>query len=224
MTASAAPTIERFDALDRGVGLGALLRLFVRHPSPCILGTVTAGALGTRVALGGWSWTDALTVAAVVALWPFAEWTLHRFALHARPRTVARRRLELPAARNHRLHHLDPRLIRQVYSQTPTLLGGLAVLGVLLFVAAPSGRLAVTAAAATAGAWLTYEWTHFLVHSPYRPRTRAVRALERNHRLHHYKNEGYWFGITWLAADRILGTLPDRADVETSPTARTLAA
>jgi hypothetical protein len=34
-----------------------------------------------------------------------------------------------------------------------------------------------------------YEWIHFLIHTAYRPRTRAYKTIHRNHRLHHFKNE-----------------------------------
>jgi sterol desaturase/sphingolipid hydroxylase (fatty acid hydroxylase superfamily) len=45
----------------------------------------------------------------------------------------------------------------------------------------------------------------------------------RNHRLHHYKNEHYWFGVaTPGTADRLLGTFPEQSEVETSPTVRAL--
>ena len=67
-----------------------------------------------------------------------------------------------------------------------------------------------------------YEWTHFLIHTAYRPRSRYYRSIWRNHRLHHYKNEHYWHGITNTLSDRVLRTLPDQADVPRSPTARTL--
>ena len=38
-------------------------------------------------------------------------------------------------------------------------------------------------------------------------------CLWRNHRLHHCKNEHYWFGVTMLSGDRLLGTAPAVADV-----------
>ena len=45
----------------------------------------------------------------------------------------------------------------------------------------------------------------------------------RNHRLHHYKNEHYWFTVTTAGtADRLFGTYPDPATVPTSPTAKNL--
>ena len=69
-----------------------------------------------------------------------------------------------------------------------------------------------------------YEWTHYLVHSDYRPRSRWYRSVWRNHRLHHYKNEHYWFTVTSAGtADRLFGTYPaDPAAVRPSPTVKAL--
>jgi sterol desaturase/sphingolipid hydroxylase (fatty acid hydroxylase superfamily) len=63
-----------------------------------------------------------------------------------------------------------------------------------------------------------YEWTHLLVHTAYRPRTRYYARLDRNHRRHHYRNEHYWLGVTSNLGDRIMRTLPaadnrDRHDI-----------
>jgi sterol desaturase/sphingolipid hydroxylase (fatty acid hydroxylase superfamily) len=45
----------------------------------------------------------------------------------------------------------------------------------------------------------------------------------RNHRLHHYKNEHYWFTVTTTStADRLFGTYPDPETVTTSKTAKNL--
>jgi sterol desaturase/sphingolipid hydroxylase (fatty acid hydroxylase superfamily) len=67
-----------------------------------------------------------------------------------------------------------------------------------------------------------YEWCHFLIHSPYVPRGRHYSAIRRSHRLHHYKNERYWFGVTSNLGDRVIGTNPDPAAVKRSTTARDL--
>ena len=70
---------------------------------------------------------------------------------------------------------------------------------------------------------LGYEWTHYLVHSDYRPRSRWYCALWRNHRLHHYKNEHYWFAVvTAGTADRVLGPYPEPSSVASSPTVKAL--
>ena len=43
-------------------------------------------------------------------------------------------------------------------------------------------------------------------------------------RLHHYRNENYWLGVSSNTGDRLLRTLPKhKTDVPLSETARTLA-
>jgi len=69
---------------------------------------------------------------------------------------------------------------------------------------------------------LHYEWVHFLVHTRVMPRTALYQRLWRNHRWHHFKNEHYWFGVTMLGGDRLLGTAARREVVPTSATSRTL--
>ncbi|MCA1689957.1 MAG: fatty acid hydroxylase family protein, partial [Actinobacteria bacterium] len=65
-------------------------------------------------------------------------------------------------------------------------------------------------------------WTHFLIHTGHRPRSRYYRSIWRNHLLHHYKNEHFWHGITNTLSDRLLGTYRDQTEVPRSPTARSL--
>lgn len=69
---------------------------------------------------------------------------------------------------------------------------------------------------------LAYEWTHYLIHSDYKPKTALYRAIWRNHRHHHFKNEHYWFTVTSSGtADRVLGTYRSNR-VQNSPTAKNL--
>ena len=66
----------------------------------------------------------------------------------------------------------------------------------------------LTAVAAAAVALSHYEWSHFLFHTAYRPRTNRYRRLKANHRRHHWRDEHAWLGITSNLADRTLRTLP----------------
>lgn len=207
-------------------------REFRGHRSPKLLAGGIALALAGRLALGGWSWRDAVAVAAIVAIYPFAEWAIHVHLLHLPVLRLRGRAFELPTARAHREHHEQPTRLGMV------LLGPLDVLALLglavpLVVAAGAGLAALApgplglgppATALLAGYVLVgvYEWTHFLIHTAYRPRSRAYRAIWRNHRLHHFKNERFWHGITTTVADRLLGTAPDQREVGRSATARTL--
>ena len=45
---------------------------------------------------------------------------------------------------------------------------------------------------------------------------------KKQHILHHYKNEKFWFGVSNPVFDFIFGTLKDGKDVELSETARNL--
>ena len=64
--------------------------------------------------------------------------------------------------------------------------------------------------------FLRYEWLHYLIHTSYKPKSQWFRKLHKHHRLHHFKNENYWFGLSSTAADRILSSNPDPENVETS--------
>ena len=106
----------------------------------------------------------------------------------------------------------------------PTLLGLLLGGGLVLGFAFRSAERSLTAGVIALCLVLVYEWTHFLIHSPYRPQSTVYRYIWRAHRLHHFKNENYWFGVTVHLADHVLGTFPDKSEVPTSPTCRNMAA
>jgi len=84
--------------------------------------------------------------------------------------------------------------------------------------------LAASAVASAAALALAYEWTHFLCHASYRPGGRWLRSRVRHHRLHHFKHERYWLGVTFHAGDWLLRTCPDPRRVETSSRCRDLGA
>jgi len=211
--------------------LGDCWRSFWGHASPRILAAALVLAAGARVLLGGFSWRDAAVAIGIVVLTPFAEWAIHVYLLHAPPLRLRGRRLELPTAREHREHHLAPAVLDGVL---------LPAYGVVIFLfmmvgtvwglsfpihALLGGDRVAGAATGLLTSYLilgAYEWTHYLIHSPYRPSGRYFRSIWRNHRLHHYKNERYWFGVTSTVGDRVIGTLPDQRAIPRSKTARTL--
>jgi hypothetical protein len=198
-------------------------REFWKHPSPWMIGATLVVALAARIVLGDWKVTDALVPAATVAAFPFFEWMIHVFVLHWRPRRIGPLTIDPLLARKHREHHADPRAAALIFIPWPALpwvLGGAVVIALLAF---PRLGLGLTYLAFIMSLGLGYEWTHHLIHADYKPRTAVYRAIWRNHRLHHFKNEHYWFTITTSGtADRVLRTHPDPADVPTSPTAKNL--
>ncbi len=225
---------QRLEAAERrlsrrpAVTLAATGRDFWRYPSPWIIAAYLVGAGTARVAVGGWAWTDLLAPAVFLALFPLVEWLIHVFILHWRPRRIAGVEVDSLLARDHRRHHADPRDVPLVFIPWRALLWVVALPGIALPLGA--GALlgaglpvALTFVVTLGVVLLTYEWTHYVIHSDHKPRTGAYKAIWRNHRLHHYKNEHYWFSVTTSGtSDRLLGTGPDPATVPTSPTAKDL--
>jgi hypothetical protein len=213
--------------------LADVWRSFVRRRSPPILAAAIVAVLVLRLALGDWDWRDAAVAVAVIAGTPLAEWAIHVYLLHAKPIRLGSYRYELIAAREHRAHHMAPAELDGVLIPTYAVvifipLIALTVWGLSFPIHALIGGERIAHAAtgllvsyAILGA---YEWCHFLIHTPYRPRGRYYRSIWRGHRLHHYKNEHYWFGVTSTVGDRILRTAPDQSEISKSNTARTLGA
>ena len=207
----------------RSLGLGEAWRAFWRHPSPWMISAFLVLSVAGRIAVGAGSWGELVIPAALVALFPLIEWVIHVGILHWRPRRLAGVQVDSLLARKHRDHHADPRDLPLVFIPWQALAWLLPAYVVLALLAMPSTTAAWSLLVSIYALNFGYEWTHYLIHSDYRPRSRGYRAVWRNHRLHHYKNEHYWFTVTSSGtADRLLGTHPDPESVPTSPTARNL--
>jgi Fatty acid hydroxylase len=212
--------------------LGQARREFLRKESPWVIGAGILVLVVLRAVIGDLTWRDAVAVAALLAIYPFGEWAIHVYLLHAKPIKVRGRQVETVAARAHRAHHGDPNDLDMVLLYwwqaaflmlvaVPLTVG--LVAGIVTLIAGPV-PLGALVSGAIAGYFMVfvYEWTHFLIHTAYRPRTSAYQAIWRNHRLHHFKNEHFWHGITNNLSDRVLGTNPAAREVPKSKTARTL--
>ncbi len=198
------------------------IRVFYGYPTPWLLSLTFLGALALRASLAAPSVGDLAVVAGILLFWPLQEWLIHVFILHFKPFPFLGRTIDFLPAREHRAHHRDPLRIELVFIPLPVVILGIALHGVLWNLAMPSAALAFTGVAAYFALTLHYEWVHYLVHTRYRPKSRYYQRLWRNHRLHHFKNEHFWFGVTMLGGDRILRTAPSYAIVPSSPTCRTL--
>ncbi|WP_304116838.1 sterol desaturase family protein [Mycolicibacterium bacteremicum] len=207
----------------RGTTLTDAACEFLRHPTPWMLAATLTAAATARGYLGDWRPTDALVPIVMLAVFPFAEWLIHVLILHWRPRAIAGIRVDPLLSRKHREHHVDPRVLPLVFIPWQSLLWVLPLAVAIAVLAFPSPGRGLTFLAFLALLGLGYEWCHYLIHTDYKPKHRLYRAIWRNHRQHHFKNEHYWFTVTSSGtADRVLGTYPDPTTVETSPTARHL--
>lgn len=196
---------------------------FWKHPSPWMISATILTALVWRILEGDWRLADLWAPVILVALFPVLEWVIHVFILHWRPRKIAGVRIDSELARDHRRHHADPRNIPLVFIPWRTLVAVILSDVAIAVFAFPRLGQGLTFLFAVGVTGLIYEWSHYLIHSDYKPRTAAYKAIWRNHRLHHYKNEHYWFTVTSTGtADRLLRTYPDPATVKASSTAKNL--
>ena len=197
---------------------------FSRKTAPRMMAVAIAIVFAVRIGIGDFSWRDAVAVAAMLVIYPFGEWAIHVYLLHSK--------LDLVSTRSHMQHHADP------YDLNLINFGPMEALAILL-VAAPLGvALGAGVIALFPGplplaplvtmlltAYLLivfYEWIHFLIHTSHVPKSRYYKRVWRNHRLHHFKNEHYWHGITNTISDTVLGTNPDQRTIKRSSTARAI--
>lgn len=199
-------------------------RFFASSVTPRIIAPTLLVAAGIRLFLGGWSWWDLAVVAGLIAAEPFIEWLIHVFILHWKPKRFLGRDLDPLVARKHRAHHSDPRETEWIFVPLPVLAKAMPLTGLAYLLVFPTLRLGMTAITGATAILLTYEWTHYLIHARYKPKTRLYRYIWKAHRLHHFKNENYWFGVTNPLGDHVLGTFPEKEEVETSATCRKLGA
>lgn len=217
----------RADELDT---LGAVARTYVTHRSPQVMAIGLVVALILRLAVGRFGWADVAVAVVTLALTGTVEWVIHRFLLHAPDDSF--RMTKLGTGSGHREHHLDPPNVGWLmlsWQDAAVFLVMLAVWNLTWPIAlalAFGAPIVPTYLSALLGAYIMlahYEWTHLLAHTKYRPKLPYYRRLKVNHRLHHYRNEHHWLGVTSNSGDRLLGTLPERkSDVPLSDTARTL--
>jgi hypothetical protein len=168
----------------------------------------------------------------VIAITPPVEWMIHVYFLHAKPIRIFGRAHDLLAAREHRAHHQAPAELDGVLIPTYAVFIFIPQIALIVWglsfpihlVLGGSDRLAHAATGLFVAYTILglYEWCHYLIHTPYRPHGRYYQSIWRGHRLHHYKNEHYWFGVTSTLGDHLLRTAPDQREVEKSGTARTL--
>lgn len=196
---------------------------FWKHPSPWMMGGTIVAAGVARGFVHRFSWLELIVPVLFVLFFPVIEWVVHVVVLHWKPVRLGPLMVDPLVSRKHREHHANPRDIPLVFIPWQVLIGLLVatvLIGLFAFTDLAAG---LTFMIGIAVVGFNYEWMHYLIHSDYKPRSRVYKAIWRNHRLHHYKNEHYWFTVTSTAtADRLFGTYPDPASVKTSATAKNL--
>jgi hypothetical protein len=193
--------------------LAQAVRLFFRFNDARLHVLLIAVLATLRLRTGHLSLLDLVWGTFAAATWPFVEWFLHRYLMHMKPIRVFGRTVDPFFARNHRLHHHSPLDVSEVFWSWPAAVVEAAVSFGAAWLVLQRVDLAITVSTALVAMTLNYNWIHFLVHTSYGSRSPFYRGVWRAHRLHHFKNENFWFAFTIPALDRWLGTGPDDKDV-----------
>ncbi|MCA9562780.1 MAG: sterol desaturase family protein, partial [Myxococcales bacterium] len=196
--------------------LGQAFRVFLRYPTPAIISTLFVVSSFVRLVLGRWSAWDLVASAIVVGYWPFQEWFAHKYLLHLKPFRFLGRTIDIYPAARHRAHHQNPSDFSLVFLPWHVPLIAFAAFVGLGYLVFHSFALTMTIMTTFSAVALAYEWIHFITHTDYVPKTAYMRRIWRNHRLHHYKNEHYWFSFTMPAMDEWMGTGGPHDQVEKS--------
>lgn len=151
-------------------------------------------------------WHIPAGVVAGLCLWSVAEYTLHRFVFHFRPRTPLQERIIFLF---HGIHHAQPqdktRLVMPLPVSIPValLFYGLFY-GVVALLIQASWWVAPLMAGFLIG-YLVYDLTHYATHH-FPMRSRLAKFLKRYHMMHHYKDPDTRFGVSSPVWDWVFGT------------------
>jgi len=218
----ARPSPDQVPGFGPQISLTQAARGYFSHLISWLLVIGWTTALAFRIYVGQWSVYDLVVVAGILISWPLQEWFVHAQLEHLKPFKLFGRTIEFVITKTHRAHHLNP--WDPKYGLSPPHIMVLYFLGLPLFcyLTAPLA-LAATATLTTLTMIQNYEWVHYLIHTSYQPRTRLYKRLWRHHRLHHFKNEQFWFGLTMLSGDTFMNTNPQPSEADRSPSCLTLA-
>lgn len=177
-----------------------------------------AGLLFTILHLNTFSTWAALVFG--LAAYSLSEYTTHRFFFHMRP---PKNPLMLKfIKRMHYDHHAEPKELKLLFLPLWYTLPQIAVVGAIAFSLTQSLFLMIAFITGVMLLLLYYEWAHFVAHQPIKPLTPWGKWMKKTHLWHHYKNENYWYGVTSMTYDKLLGTYKDEKEVSKSPTVRNL--
>lgn len=205
------------------MNLKQAISYFYKHPSPWCLVAICVSFCVLRSSLDvPFHYSELLLGGGVLLYWPFQEWWMHRWLLHMGSITIFGKTFEPDFTRTHRLHHEKPDDMDWVFLPVAHILSSLILFSGILYLCTFSIRWTSVFMIFASFSTVLYEWTHYLTHTTYRPKSKYYKKIWQLHRWHHFKHEGYWFSFTIPYIDGWFGTGPKPSEVKKSPTARTL--
>lgn len=146
---------------------------------------------------------EALVFAGGVAFWTLFEYLMHRYLFHMVSGTERGRRIIYTM---HGVHHEYPRDRSRLFMPpVPSLLISGAIFA-LMFVFIR--WYALSFFPGFMFGYMLYASMHYAIHAFAPPR--FMKALWRNHHLHHYKTPDMGFGVSSVIWDVVFGTVPSK--------------
>lgn len=201
------------------MGLRDLLAAYATYPAIqayaliAVAGTILAVAWSERAG------PTVLAALAMVVLYPFVEYGLHRFILHGRFLYKSRLTAGL-WKRIHFDHHQDPHKLEVLFGSLANTLP--LILALALPVGWAIGGAAGSAAALACATVLmcVYEFCHCVQHLNIKPKSRFLLRIKQLHLAHHFHDETSNFGITTPVVDLLAGSFS--GGVQDRPRSRTV--
>jgi sterol desaturase/sphingolipid hydroxylase (fatty acid hydroxylase superfamily) len=144
-----------------------------------------------------------LTFLAGMFTWTFFEYILHRFVFHLVPDTEKGKKISYVIHGNH--HHYPRDRQRLFMPPVPSLMIASVFFSIMFL---GMGERVYSFFPGFMLGYLMYGTMHFAIHA-WNPPFKWMKALWRNHHLHHYKNEHQGFGVSTTLWDRLFGTMFD---------------
>ena len=191
-----------------------IFRVWVCHKS--IWGYALVASVSALLMIKRGSFFHHWYLVSILVLVPFYEWVVHKYILHMEMKSN-NPKLQAFLDKIHAGHHEDPRDLELVFA--PFLVGVQVPLSFFLLALFFGGSIdqALKLALIVQLYYMFYEWMHLAHHTEsYRPKTKLGTVLKQTHTWHHYKNENYWWGVTSVLGDKLVGTCPDPKHVPRS--------
>jgi len=147
--------------------------------------------------------TEAIMFAGGVIFWTLFEYIMHRYLFHMAAESRMGRRIVYTM---HGVHHEYPRDKGRLFMPpVPSLVISGMILLVLYIL---TGSYSFSFFPGFMFGYLAYASMHYAIHA-YAP-PRWLKALWRNHHLHHYKTPDKGFGVSSVLWDVVFGTVPTK--------------
>src|SRR5690554_252606 len=170
---------------------------------------ITLLAITWKSLSSGWSWWDAVIVAAFFLFRGAVEWVIHSWLYHANPIPILGLRLVSDTHRQHIEHHENPADLTRLLITWK----GVVILAVLVFFGSAllfqSADVAATMVLGFIVVGVMIEVVHLICHCRIPHRSELMRRLVRLHRMHHHQDGHNFYGVSSSLGDRWFGTYPD---------------